>query len=232
MAATAGGHEVAAGFLLQAGADPRISTNIKTPMFPKGVNAFHWAAAREDVSTFNQLLEGNLSLLPLEERIEVAVVVKGRTPLFCEILAQLLPKKPIPASALGSVYHVAEFGCAKAVSFILDECDKSYCGEELLLACLKNNHCGKEHIIVLHDHGGKIDITPANFRSSSVQNNRGLASLLIQYGQINMSDGLIDSMCRLVFSAQLFCQIEEANIKIPPFTRHQVLCTLSHGNAE
>ena len=62
MAAAAGGHEVAAGFLLQAGTDPRISTNIKTPMFPKGVNGFHWAAAREDVSTFNQLLEGSLSL--------------------------------------------------------------------------------------------------------------------------------------------------------------------------
>ena len=62
MAAAAGGHEVAAGFLLQAGADPRISTNIKIPMFLKGVNRFHWAAAREDVSTFNQLLEGSLSL--------------------------------------------------------------------------------------------------------------------------------------------------------------------------
>lgn len=218
-AAAAEGHHDAVQILLHAGADPWIEC-IQTSIY--------WAISRGHFMVVDKLLK-HIGPLSLQRRLELVP-----NPQF-KVLDLLIPEAKLSAEVLEPVCRLVLNCGLEALElkcFILAKCDESILSSRRLLSCyLGGSGCDYPIAKLLLDRVGRVDITPEMFGALKYQD-PATAFLLMERGRMRVTESLIDSMCLVPYSCQLFRHIEATDVQIPAFTHPQLLSVLGHGSPE
>ena len=229
LAAAANGHTDTVRYLLNMGADPEVSNG-------EYVTSFHWAAWRGDVDLLSHLLKHPLSIMSLQQRLDIASYVRAQKSRHHEFLELLISEASIPVSAIGESSLLWDDEVDKLVfTYILDKCDRSvFDHEHVWDACW---------IILgfqdLLDRVGILAITERlevassdehpNFDAEFVEPTVSL--MLSEHMKVEPTENLINCISCLENSSQLLRRLA-AQSEIPPLTRHQILTILERGSAE
>ena len=254
LAAAAGGHTDAVRCLLNSGADLQISG-------PSGATAYHWAAAHGHGDLLKLLLEHPLSVITLQQRIDVVkrvqecsvqygshIIVSARQ--VHEIQALLISEDYIPVSAIDGIIDVIDDDDDERLFFtdvepllalILDKCEpEAFRNERLWYCCVANVNVGVSLIQRLLDGVESINISKdllvALFDRERFlepeEDTDTAAMILLERGNVEITENFVDNLCRLMNSAQLLRQLAAAGMEIPPITWDQTMSALSFGSPE
>ena len=244
-AACSGGHQKAVQILLEFGADPRLDgTRLDEYLYPqiwgtKTLAPFYRAVRKQHLPVLRQLLDDHRSCLTLQERLNL--IGSGyEKPLSEAILDVLFPEATFPDSAIHDVCHTARRSGLEKFSFLLDKCPDSIVHEEILWhdAISGSSPWCMSIVRALLDRGGTVKITGTLLARLIVHGNRGsdeaseVLSLLLEHCDVEMTEDLIDSMCRFEDSSKTIRTFEAAGHRFDPFTPQRLLSALQSGNAE
>lgn len=229
IAACSGGHQNAVQILLEFGADPRSNGKTLVP--------FIRAVRNQHLPVLRQLLNDHRSCLTLQERLNLAGFIREEKPYSKAILDLLFPEATFPDSAIYDVCHAARYGTLGQFLFLLDKCHDSIVNEKILWHHALESYDGcMSKIEALLDRGGTVKITGTLL--DCLQLNAGrkdaskVLSLLLEHCQAEMTEDLIDSMCRLRDSSKIVRTFEAAGHRFDPFTPQRLLSALQSGTAE
>ena len=254
LAAAAGGYTDVVRCLLNSGADLQISS-------PLGETAYHWAAILGHVDVLKLLLEHPLSVITLQQRIDVAKRVQECSVEYGshntvsarqvhEIQALLISEDYIPVSAIDGIIDIIDDDDYEQLLFthvepllalILDKCEaEAFRNERLWYYCVATEYVGVSLIQRLLDGVESIDISEdllvaLSHRERCIEREEDAdtaAMILLERGNVEITENFVDNLCRLTNSAQLLRQLAAAGMEIPPITWCQTKSALSFGSPE
>ena len=240
-AACWGGHEDAVQILLALGADPTSHAPIHTLVKPhRNIAPLRWAIENHDLPVLRRLLNHSRSYFTLLKRLNFVLLIKDKKPYTEAVLALLVPEASLPHSSIDGLSGVAQKGALGVFLLLLNKFEESIVYDESLWASALGggNPNGNADRIsrtrALLDRGGRVKITEDFVKRLHIQhgNSGGGLSLLPEYCEAEVTEGLIDSICLLADSMQTVCALEAAGHRVDPFTPKQLCLALKHRSVE
>ena len=234
-AACENGHQDAVRVLLNLGADLTLLTFDSFGLVKQ--SPLCCTVRRQDLSMLRQLLNYPRSFPTLRTRLQSVIRIRDEKHQLGAVLALLFPEATFPDSAIPDLCEAAGKSVLPVFLFLIDRCDNSILLEDKLwhhVLKYSRQHC-KSKIRALLDRGVTVKVTGDVVESLdfNYQAAREVFSLLLGHCEVEVTEGLVDSISCLGHSSQTVRTLEAAGYRFDAaFTPYQLLKALQHGSAE